>query len=110
VVLGDITLGNPVPDLPDMAEAMPTMQFRDTIVHTADMYSIDLICPFQYDITGLESFVQRAQTHQIDWIKSKKREDLSKRLKIIKEASSSCGEGGVTNLEAYRRFIKNYLP
>ena len=79
-------------------------------VYDADEYAIELICPFQYDIDGLKNFILRAQEKQIGWIKSKSGDDLDFRLENIEFLAEPCGEGGVTNLEQYKRKIKNFLP
>ena len=110
VFLGDIILGKKVPELPEVLEHLPMMEFEGGIVLDADEYAIELICPFQYDINGLQKFLMRAHAHRIQWIDSKKGEDFDSRLENIGALSQPCGEGGVTNLEQYQRKIKNFLP
>ena len=112
VFMGDIILGKKLPELPEVVADFPKMRFDEDVVKEADQYAIELICPFQYDINGLERFLIRGQAHEIEWLKSKKGEELemSTRLELLKTKTRDCGEGGVTNLEQYQRKIKNFLP
>lgn len=112
VFMGDIILGKKVPELLEVITNFPKMEFNDDFITSADQYAIELICPFQYDINGLNSFLIRAKAHNIEWIKSKKGTelDLNTRLHRIETAARNCGEDGVTNLEQYQRKIKNFLP
>jgi len=108
--LGDIILGKEIKKLPEVVAEFPNIEFSEKKVSTADEYSIKLLCPFQYDINGLSDFLHRANLDNIEWVVSKKGEDMNKRLKNIQEYASECGEGGVTNLEQYKKKIKNFLP
>lgn len=110
VFLGDITLGKEAKELPEAVESFPFLEFSTERVLTADEYAIKLICPFQYDINGLQDFLKRADSRDIEWITSKKGEELEERLEYIATHSDECGEGGVTNFEQYNRKIKNFLP
>lgn len=110
IFLGDITLGKEVKKLPEVVAEFPYLEFSEEKVFTADEYSIKLLCPFQYDITGLSDFLHRANSRNIEWVVSKRGEDIEERLTHIQEYASDCGEGGVTNFEQYQRKIKNFLP
>ena len=110
VFLGDIYLGNEVKKLPEVVEEFPHLEFSEDKVFDADEYAIELICPFQYDINGLRDILRRANLRNIEWIHSKKGEDLDDRLARIEEYASECGENGVTNYQQYQRKIKNFLP
>ena len=110
VFIGDLTLGKENDMLEEMVKQYPGMKFKEDLVSEADAYAIELICPFQYDINGLELFLQRAHQQQIEWIQSKKMVESDLRLEKIANSSRDCGEGGVTNLEQYQRKIKNFLP
>ncbi len=110
VFIGKITLGDEIPELAEVLEEFPQMQYLEAAVMAADEYAIELICPFQYDIAGLKSFLLRAQSLNIEWINSKKSMDLDSRLTNIDRISAVCGEGGVTNRNQYIKKIKNFLP
>lgn len=112
VFMGDIILGKKLPELPEVVAEFPKIRFDENVVKEADEYAIELICPFQYNINGLEKFLIRGQAHEIEWLKSKKGKELemSTRLELLKTKARDCGEGGVTNLEQYQRKIKNFLP
>lgn len=108
--LGDITLGKEVEKLPEVVAEFPHIEFSEKTVLAADEYAIKLLCPFQYDITGLSDFLRRANLRKIEWVASKRGEDMEERLTNIQEYASDCGEGGVTNIEQYKKKIKNFLP
>lgn len=110
VFLGNITLGKEVKELAEVVEDFPLIEFSTQQVYDADEYAIALMCPFQYDISGLKGFLSRANESNIEWIVSKRGDDLNKRLANIENHSNECGEGGVTNYEQYRRKTKNFLP
>lgn len=110
VFLGNITLGKEVKELPEVVKTFPYMKFSKEKVYDADEYAIALICPFQYDINGLKDFLRRTNLRNVEWVASKKGENLSSRIENIDEYASECGEGGVTNSDQYLRKIKNFLP
>ncbi len=110
IFLGDIILGQEVEELPEVVEKFPYLEFSEDKVFEADEYAIALICPFQYDINGLKDVLHRANLRHIEWVVSKKGENLEDRLTHIEEYSSGCGEGGVTNTEQYQKKIYNFLP
>ncbi len=110
VFLGDITLGKEVEELAKVVEGFPRLEFSEEKVYDADEYAIELLCPFQYDISGLKNFLSRANSKKIAWIASKKGEDLNSRLAHIEAHALECGEGGVTNHGQYVAKIKNFLP
>jgi len=109
VLLGDIILKKEVKKLPEVVKTFPYLEFSEDKVFDADKYAISLICPFQYDINGLQQLLSRANNN-VEWLHSKNGEDLNDRLARIEEYASECGEGGVTNYQQYQRKIKNFLP
>ncbi len=109
IVISDLILGRKVPDLPEIVADLPSVEFSEEYVLDADEFAIDLICPFEYNAQGLETFLKKAHAHNIKWIKSKKGE-MYNRLEKVTDKASSCGEEGVTNEEQYQKFIKNFLP
>lgn len=110
VFIGKITLGDEIPELPEVLADYPQLEYMEEAVTLADAYTIELICPFQYDIAGLKTFLLRAHDHNISWIQSKKGIDIENRVANIDDFSSDCGEGGVTNRNQYIKKIKNFLP
>jgi len=98
-----------VKKLPEVVKTFPYLEFSEDKVFDADKYAISLICPFQYDISGLQQLLSRANNN-VEWLHSKNGEDLNDRLARIEEYASECGEGGVTNYQQYQRKIKNFLP
>jgi len=110
VFIGQITLGDDIPELSEILLSYPQMIYLEEAVMIADAYAIELICPFQYDVAGLKAFLLRAQDRNIAWINSKKSMDFDSRLTSIDVASADCGERGVTNRNQYVKKIKNFLP
>ncbi len=110
VFIGKITIGDEIPELPEVLAGYPQMKYLEEAVMIADEYAIELICPFQYDIAGLKTFLLRAKDHNIEWVNSKNSMDLESRLANIDTFSADCGEGGVTNRNQYIKKIKNFLP
>lgn len=109
--LGDIILKKEeVPELRNVLTNLPIIDFSEESVSNADKYAIKLICPFQYDINGLKTFLLKAKDAEIAWINSKKGIDLDSRIENLDVMAEDCGVGGVTNLEQYQRKIKNFLP
>ena len=108
--LGDIILRKEIKKLPEVVEEFPNIEFSKEQVSMADEYAIKLLCPFQYDINGLSEFLHRAHSSNIEWVLSKRGEDMNERLEDIEEYASVCGEEGVTNSDQYKKKIKNFLP
>lgn len=108
--IGKITLGDKIPELLEVLTDYPKMEYMEAAVMEADEYAIELLCPFQYNIAGLNAFLYRAEDQNIEWIQSKRSMDLEIRLANIETLSASCGEGGVTNKNQYLRKMKNFLP
>ncbi|MEM1124367.1 MAG: M48 family metalloprotease, partial [Bacteroidota bacterium] len=110
IIWGDILSGREVENFAEIVTAFPNITYDEALVSEADEFAIELVCPFQYDISGLNDFVERASSQQIKWIQSKKMIDISSRLATISSLSSPCGTDGVTNYEQYQKKIKNFLP
>ncbi|MEM6316180.1 MAG: M48 family metalloprotease [Bacteroidota bacterium] len=110
IIWGDLLSGRKVENFAEIVSAFPNITYDEALVSKADQFAIELVCPFQYDISGLNDFVERASNQQIKWIQSKKVTNTSARLATITSLSSPCGRDGVTNYEQYQRKIKNFLP
>ncbi len=111
VILGDILLENQVPALSDYVAEMPKLDFDEEKVTAADAFSVQLICPFLYEPTGLKKILDKAENEELKplWLETR----LGKyqtRLELLAEETASCGFPGVSNEANYVKFKQEYLP
>lgn len=111
VILGDILLENPVPDLPDFAQEMPMLDFNEDKVVEADAFAVELICPFLYEPTGLEKILDKAEGEELKplWLQTRLAKYQTRYVSLL-EHTASCGFPGVSNEENYLKFKLEYLP
>lgn len=109
VLLGDIILGNKVPLLPDIVEDLPFIVYIEEDVLEADEFSIELVCPFNYDAMGLKTFLEKAHQEDISWVHSKN-SNIEDRLERIEEQATGCGEEELLFEERYSQFLDRDLP
>jgi len=109
-ILGDILLGNDIPELLDMAFSLKDLEFTAEEVLSSDTYSIELMCPFQYDTHGIKSIIEKANESntEVHWLTAK-RCDPSVRIDNILENAASCGEEDPIFAERYE-YYKAMLP
>lgn len=109
--LGDIILDNPVENLDEFTASMPFLSFPETAVLAADSFSIQLICPFNYEPHGLKTILEKSYTQQTEllWLNTRQANELF-RLRRIEHLSSQCGYPGIGNEHEYERFKTAYLP
>jgi predicted Zn-dependent protease len=110
-VLGDILLDKEVENLDKLASAIPSLAFEEDKVMLADSFSVQLVCPFQYEPLGIKSIVEKADRNKqpLLWLQTRPA-NLAARLQHIEEQAINCGLPGVTNEENYQNFKRNYLP
>jgi len=109
-LLGDIFLGYKIPEADDVALYLENHIYEAKDVKAADEFSLEVICPFQYNPVGLKSLLQRAiLTTNLDWLH--RRPGTNNRLELLSEWESDCGniEDDPTFAERYQLFIKD-LP
>ena len=107
LTLGDLSLGNPVSNLSDILIDLPYIQYDDSFVSKADSVSISLICPFQYDASSLQAFLESASASNIEWVFSKKGGDINNRIQKIESLTGNCGEDEGTFEERYQNFLSD---
>ncbi len=107
--IGDLLLGHDAPETRHIAHNIGDLVFSSDEVTRADHYSIDLICPFQYNALGLYSFLENADRSdlEIQWLET--RPGSSNRMGKIEEWAANCGEEEQDFLERYDNF-KKLLP
>ncbi|MCF8248150.1 MAG: M48 family metalloprotease [Saprospiraceae bacterium] len=73
VLLGDILLENPVPDLPNFVNDMPMLDFDEENVTAADAYAVQLICPFLYEPSAIKKILAKAEMEELKplWLKTR---------------------------------------
>ncbi len=105
LTLGDLSLGNSVPNLPEILTNLPYTQYNDSFVKKADSISISLICPFQYDAGSLQSFIESASASSIEWVSSKRGGDINNRIQEIESLTGNCGMDEGTFEARYQTFL-----
>ena len=84
---------------------MPYTQYEDSFVKQADSISISLICPFQYDASSLQNFIESASASNIEWVSSKKGGDINNRIQKIESLTGNCGQDEGTFETRYQMFL-----
>lgn len=111
--LGDVLLGNSIEDFGEMTSQIPNIIIEELSVKSADQYTVELICPFQYDANSLKYLIEKATAgHPSDrplWLFSRTC-NPQERQEDITDYAADCGEEGTTNQSAYRDFKENFLP
>ena len=108
--LGDILLGKDVEGLDVLCLYLRDMTYQNAEVIEADNFSIDLICPFQYNALGIKTIIDQAaqSTSAVKWLEI--RPGGSARLENITSRAKNCGdEEDPTFQERYESY-KMLLP
>jgi len=109
-LLGDIFLGNEIDEAKDVAEYMRDYTYSAKEVVAGDAYALNVVCPFQYNPSGLAHFVERSMSSiNIDWLM--KRTGYEDRVDLLKSMQTPCGniEDDPTFADRYQVLI-NTLP
>ncbi|MCC6723548.1 MAG: M48 family metalloprotease [Saprospiraceae bacterium] len=111
IMLGDILLENPVPELPDYAADVQNLTFAEPKVILADSFAVEMICPFLYEPSGIEKILEKAAEEDVQplWLSSRQGKYETRLLHLSTEATK-CGLPGVSNEENYLKFKSEYLP
>ena len=108
--LGDILLGNRTSVVSEMADGLKTLSYDKSQVEEADNYSIQTLCPFQYDASGLKNILIDAAESgsELEWLIT--RPSYTNRINNIAELAAGCGEEEEIFEERYTNFKYNLLP
>ena len=108
-VIGDLLLGYDFPSTRNVAHSIKDIAFTEAEVLVADRFSLDLVCPFQYDAFGLKTFLENASFSNlnIQWLTT--RPSSVTRVASIEDYAKGCGEEEQTFTERYAEF-KALLP
>ncbi len=111
VIMGDILLGNDVSDeISNLTLAMANLTYATEDVEEADNFSIQLLCPFQYEAIGLKTLIDRManSTNHIEWFDY--RPSNLTRIQNIQNMAAICGMAEPTFEERYQDFVRKHLP
>jgi len=105
--VGKVVLGETSTKVEDMANTLLFAAFSEDIVHEADDFQVDLLCPFKYNTTGLidvyNNFELQSSLNQtMPW--------SNQRAANIALISQGCGVDDSLFVERYENFKVNYLP
>ncbi len=108
--LGDILLENRTNAITEIATGMKTLSYDKSRVEEADNYSIQTLCPFQYDASGIKNIlIDAAESgEQLEWLLT--RPSYTNRINSIGNLAASCGEEEEVFEERYVNFKYHLLP
>lgn len=111
IALGDLLLGNRVENLDEIACSLVNLAFSGSDVLNADSYSVDLLCPFAYDASGIKSILETIDSSDVlvEWLETR-RGDFNERIQNIANHAAPCGTEGQVFTERYKNFKENLLP
>lgn len=111
LVLGDLLLGNKIENLDEMACSLANLAFSGSDVLSADAYSVNLLCPFAYDASGIKSILETIDSNDVfvEWLQTR-RGDFEERIQNITTHAMPCGSEGQVFTERYKNFKENLLP
>lgn len=110
VTLGDILLENEIDNPGRFSEGISNLTFDTNELTLADDFSVELLCPFQYDSKGIMQLLQKSNDNdiQVDWLNNADF-DINARIINIEEKAIECGEDETLNKAPYQHFLANYL-
>ena len=109
--MGDILLGKEVPQIDELAAAMPSLKFEEEQVVLADSFAVAMICPFLYEPLGIVQIIEKAEREAVslEWLEAKSA-PAELRKSSLERHAMPCGLNGVTNEDDYQKFKSEYLP
>lgn len=109
LILGDLVFNNPVDEKDDMVETLQSERFDSLKVHQADLYSIDVLCPFQYEADGISTIISNItdDDYPLEWLDT--RPGYTGRSDTILTRASVCGTATEEALEEQSIRYKNCL-
>lgn len=115
LILGDIIFNNPVAEIDQMISTLREIPLSMDQVKTADLYSIEILCPFQYASDGIATILDSVtdNDYPLEWLDI--RPKYENRSIIIKSSARECGEETIIAEETteeelrYQQFVLNNL-
>lgn len=108
LILGDLVFNNPVDDKDAIIQTLLDEQYDSAKVLQADLYSIDVLCPFQYESQSINSVLNSVtdENFPLEWLDT--RPSYEGRLDTILTRSVMCGSNTIEETR-YRECVLNLL-
>ena len=115
VYMERLARGESIPQLIDIVEYVPNMEYQRDDVLFADSFAMEVICPFNYDPLGLLQIIERSESSPdiVNWEESKNCEFVDRKnlIERINNENMDCSSGANVTLQAaYERFKNEYIP
>ncbi len=111
LILGDIVFNNPVDELDEMITTLQLKPLPIEFTQSADRFSVDLICPFQYAPDALATVfeIELSDTEfPLEWTSI--RESYENRISIIRSLGRECiSDGAILEAERYEDRLLRHL-
>ena len=109
-VFGDLLLDKNVAELGDIVMDIKGRSYSEKEVQAADEFSINNVCPFEYDAFEFEKLIEYLQSAgvSIEWLD--KRQGPNDRLQKLSITSASCDDEEPMEETRYQMFKDNLLP
>lgn len=111
LLLGDIIYNNPVSEIGEMIETLQKIPLKPHQVKAADLYAIEILCPFGYPPNGISTILKNITDadYPLEW--EEIRPSYEDRPTYIEEmiAMSDCGEDTNTEETRYYENLLKYL-
>ncbi len=109
IVLGDLILGNNVPNIREMAASMPNLAYSPDDVMSADEFAVDIICQFNYHARALNSILEDFEYSDILWESTRPVDNIESRMDAVIRNSAECSNTS-EYVSRYRTFVREMLP
>ena len=105
LILGDIVFNNPVEEMDEIVGTLMDERFNEQQVWQADLYSIDLLCPFTYEADGIATLLSNISDadYPLEWENT--RPSYEGRMDTISARAAVCG---IPSMEE-NRYIENVI-
>ncbi len=110
LILGDIVFNNPVQEMDQIIRALRDTPFLPSEVESADQYSSDIICNFNYQPDVLASVLEMEiddPSFPLEWTIT--RPSYASRESSIRDRTIDCSEGTSLEVERYHKLLLNFL-
>ena len=108
LILGDIIFNNPVDELDDMVRTLQNTRVSEAQVEMADLFSIEIMCPFQYSTDGIATIIDNVSDNEFPLNWQLLRPEYTGRSDTIRSHALICGDG-IFEEERYRAMVINNL-
>ena len=108
LILGDLIFNNPVDQKDAMVETLQNEAYLADKVRQADIYSINLLCPFQYKADGISDIIKNVsdEDYPLEWLNT--RPEYPGRRDTLVARANICGIGTIEE-NRYKDNVLNLL-